>query len=232
MVLTPLPDSRTEAVQPLVRALSYNVRSMRDDTRPGHPVIPVDQRQEPPQRVGGVQRHLGVPHLVVAGQRDVVGHALRRPHQMTGDRQRVRREAVHLVGRVDQHQTADRVAVLGREPQGQRPAHGEPEDEDPLALPDEDPQLPVHLRVPAASRVTAMSSQRVPWPWQQRQRDRQPPLGEVVGQAQRLRGSGEAMTEEDADLSALVAGTAPREDRHQGLLFVGRGGGGRTWGSA
>jgi hypothetical protein len=59
-------------------------------------------------------------------------------------------------------------------------------------------------------------------PGQQRQRDRESPLREIFGPgAQRLRRTGESVTEEDADLSALVAERlGSRKDRHRGLLFV------------
>ena len=71
--------------------------------------------------------------------------------------------------------------------------------------------------------VSCMSSQRVPCPGSSGQRDGQPALGQVLGPgAQRLGRAGEAVTEQDADLSALVAERlGSGEDRHHGLLFVG-----------
>ena len=125
---------------------------------------------------------------------------------MADDRQRARPEAVHLVRRVDDHDPADRVAVPGGQPQGQRAAHRQAADEDPRAPLAQRPQLAVDLGVPVlpAGELHVLPAGAVAG--QQRQRDREPALGQVLGPgAQRLRGAGETVAEEDADLSAVVA---------------------------
>lgn len=188
--------------------------------------IGVDQPEERPHGVRGVQRHPVVADLLGARQRDVAGQPLRRPHQMAGHGQGVRREAVDLVRRVHQHQARDLVPVLRGEAQRQGTAHREAEDEDLLAPGPQHAQLPVHLRVPVlpARDRHVLPARAVPG--QQREGHGQSALRQIIGPgAQGLRRTRESVTEEDADLSALVAERlGSREDRHRGLLFMKRAG--------